>query len=88
MTIVWKEVLFGIFVGSVLTGISIGTSKVLVEQKGYIEGRNSVLNRLVSVGDENSPCSVQVPLPVLAEMVDAGLMRWHEVCVKGKDYGG
>ena len=58
------------------------TSDLAEHQRGYAEGRTSVLNSTVNVGPPTSPCSVKIPLSVLAEMVSVGVMDWYAVCEK------
>jgi hypothetical protein len=74
------EMLFGAVFGALITGTLMGFDRLAVSQSAYTEGREIVLNKLVTVGDETSPCAVQIPMSVLAEMVSAGVMRWHEIC--------
>ena len=51
-------------------------------QNGFTDGRQSVLNSAVTVGDKTSKCAVEIRLSVLADMVDVGVMDWHELCTK------
>jgi hypothetical protein len=61
-----------------------------VFQKGYTKGRESVLNSNVHLGGGNSPCSLLIPVSVLVEMVNTGVLDWHQACLaalKGKNDG-
>lgn len=49
-------------------------------QKGYTMGRESVLNSVVVVGDEDSPCAVKITLSALEAMVNTGILDWHKAC--------
>ena len=47
----------------------------------YQTGAQSVLERRVTVGgDPVSPCAIEIPLHVLVDMVNSGVMLWHEHC--------
>lgn len=63
-------------------GIFVGASASWLEQSqsAYTEGRQSVLNRMVTVGDATGPCSLQIPLKALEDMVNAGVLMWAEAC--------
>ena len=57
--------------------------RIFDTQAAYTEGRNSVLNSTVTVGGHDTPdnrCAVEIPLSALADMVNAGVIRWHEIC--------
>ena len=72
-----------ITVGIVL-GLFVGWFAAVIDyQEAWQEGRKDVLNSTVTVGGEDTPCAASIPLSVLAEMVNAGVMDWHRVCEGG-----
>lgn len=72
-----------VFVVGMFAGGLIGYSMTAVDAQGaYQEGRQSVLDRVVTVGDASSPCTLKIPLSVLADMVNSGVMLWHERCAE------
>ncbi len=76
-------------IGYITTGIVLGIfvgwfAAAIDHQDAWREGREDVLNSTVTVGVEDAPCAASIPLSVLAEMVNAGVMDWHRAC-KGAD---
>jgi hypothetical protein len=67
---------FGAFFGALFAVMAQLTSA----QEGYTQGRESVLSRVVTIGEPASPCRLDIPLSVLAEMVSMGAVDWHERC--------
>jgi hypothetical protein len=77
--------LFLIATGAVIGG-AVGLFWGVVDhQTAWQEGRESILNSTVTVGGDDTPCSVTIPLSVLAEMVNVGVMDWHRAC-KGESH--
>ena len=73
----------GFALGFVVGGMLTQSLMVVDTQISYTEGRNSVLNETVTLsGKVSTPCDLEIPVVVLAEMVEAGVLRWHEFCVK------
>lgn len=69
--------LFGFFLG----GSIMYVADFIDSQQSYTEGRLSILNTMVKIGeDSGSPCDIEIPVRVLTEMVNAGVMKWHEAC--------
>ena len=75
-----STVFFG--VGLFFAGLVVGAFPPLIKANSYYQkGRESVLSYEVVVGgDPIAPCAVKIPLSVLAEMVNSGVMLWHERC--------
>jgi hypothetical protein len=80
----WKSFVVGVVLGAGLGALSVGMDQLIVAQDAYIDGRNSVLNSAVRVGPPASPCSVNVPLSVLAEMVSIGVTDWPSACLEAQ----
>jgi hypothetical protein len=74
------ELLFAFVVGVFLGVIMTWGDRVMDGQRGYTQGRESVLSRVVTIGEPASPCRLDIPLSVLAEMVSMGAVQWHERC--------
>lgn len=74
------------FVGALTGGLAVYSAQLISVQDAYQEGRQSVLQRVVTVGgDPVSPCAIEIPLHVLADMVNSGVMLWHERCEENPD---
>lgn len=72
---------FALFISGLVVGVLLSyTHDLMDQQKGYEEGRESVLSSTVSVGEEDSPCQIEIPLSVLAEMVSVGVLEWQAAC--------
>lgn len=78
----------GNFIGGFILGIFVGgvlmhSVEIIRVEDVYQEGRQSVLERKVTVGgDTTGVCAVEIPLGVLADMVNSGVMTWHDHCKK------
>jgi len=70
----------GIVAGILLTASVFEFNELVVAQKGYTEGRESVLNETVKLGEPGMPCSLEIPMGALVSMVNAGVIRWHMLC--------
>ena len=53
-------------------------------QNGFTDGRQSVLNSTVIVGDKPSNCAVEIRLSTLADMVNIGIIDWYKLCTEGQ----
>ena len=71
---------FAFAVGAFFGAISAGMDRLMSAQEGYTQGRESVLSRVVTIGAPASPCRLDIPLSVLAEMVSMGAVEWHDRC--------
>jgi hypothetical protein len=49
-------------------------------QDAYLDGRNSALSTVATVGPPAGPCTIEIPLSVLADMVSMGVIDWHARC--------
>jgi hypothetical protein len=72
----------------VLTAVSwFGVDRMLVSQQAFDDGKARALSRPVTLkGPE--PCNISIPLSALVDLVNTGILDWHEACVAatgGKD---
>jgi hypothetical protein len=78
-------VLIGI--GFAIGALVFGFSRMVVLQEGFSQGRSNALSRPVTLkGPE--PCNISIPLSALVDLVNTGILDWHEACVAatgGKD---
>ena len=69
--------IFGFLLGIVL----VAPDRVSLIQKSYTEGRESVLSSVVYIkGEVEGRCAIELPLKALAEMVNIGVIEWHNLC--------
>lgn len=70
------------FVGAIAATLVLVSDKLEVHQSGYAEGVRATLDKMVQVGGDGTPCAIEIPLGVLADVVRIGVLDWHQECLR------